>query len=235
MKKKNLIIIVAVIMVLIILVALLFANKSSTPKETDTTESYTEQETRTGIALPYYMQNSCKITRIFPYTGPFVEDGSDSHCENAFAVIIENTTDKDIQLVSFTLTTATDTYTFKVTTLLQNHSVTVIEQEGKSFTNEDIIEVNITEEVLFTEKPSDCRDILEVTPLQSLINVKNLTDKDITNAYFYYKNMSEDGSWLGGITYRVSMNDLLKSGELRQLAAGHFGENSRILFVTYAN
>ena len=232
MTKKIFIIIVAILLLALTAIIITFKANLKQPSTSNTTQINTENN-KAGISLPYTIAQGCRITRCFAYSGPYVEDGSDTPCENIFALLIENRSGRDIQLLSLKLKTRDRTYSFRLTTLLNNHAITVLEAEALEFSESDITEVYIDKIIYFSEKPSLCLDILRATPQDGFLNIKNISDKDIANAYFYYKNPYQDGSWLGGITYRAAINQAIKSNELRQIPAAHFRNESKILFVTY--
>ena len=76
-------------------------------------------------------------------------------------------------------------------------------------------------------------DKLKIQVLNGAINVTNISGEDIEeNIMVYYKN-KEDGAFLGGIAYRISLEGGIKSGEVRQKTAKHLLKSeSEILFVT---
>lgn len=85
----------------------------------------------------------------------------------------------------------------------------------------------------FQEKPQMYKDVFELTVMDGIMNIKNISDKDIDGViYVYYKN-TRDGGLFGGITYRVPF-DSLKSGELKQMSSKNLSkENSVMEFITY--
>ncbi|MGN1418231.1 MAG: hypothetical protein ACI4W6_02770 [Acutalibacteraceae bacterium] len=229
MKKKVLI----TVLVVVLLAAAVFAavkvagNEKATDVLSDTSQS--------ALSLPYELSNGCEIAEIKAYDGPFVEDGSDSEMKNVFAVVLKNTTGKHFQYVTLTLTIGGEDYHFEATTLFDNSAVTVLETSAKPFVNDKIETVSVDKSVEFSSEPTVHPDELEITVMDGLMNVKNISGKDIDgNIYIYYK-ISDGEDWLGGITYRASTNGGLKADELRQIPANHFKkETCKVVFVEYA-
>lgn len=184
------------------------------------------------ITLPLLLDCGLTITDIGKYAGLFVEDGSDEPVSNILMIQVENTTDKDLYLAAITMTIGNQTASFQLTNLPAGAQAVLLEQNRMEYT--DQMPTNIqTENEVFTEKFSMCEDRIKVTALNGVINVENISGTDIPDdIYVYYKNYA-GGIFHGGITYRVRITGGLKSGEIRQLIASRFYENSsRLLMVS---
>lgn len=231
MKKK---VIIAVITVVTLIAALLvgigIANKNGQGERTGQTETTASSR----LSLPYTLSNGCEIAQIKSYSGPFVEDGSDEEKENVMAVVIKNTTGKHIQYMTFRLISGENEYLFKVTTLFDNSAVTVLESSGAAYTEDKIDRVELTQSVVFSSAPTVHPQELEITVMDGLMNVKNISGEDIEgNTYVYYK-LTDGDDWFGGITYRASVNGGLKNGEIRQIPANHFKKDTcKVVFTEY--
>jgi hypothetical protein len=75
--------------------------------------------------------------------------------------------------------------------------------------------------------------VVEISGLPGTINVKNISEADITGTiYIYYKHRAGD-TYYGGITYVTKVQGGLKAGEIRQIIASHFVPNScQVVAVT---
>lgn len=235
-----------------ILLCLLFvlsfsACGNKTPSENSTEENTTGESTTEKRELPDIVKNS-KVTKngaveiyngvyiydIKPYSGKFVEDGSDDELKDIMSVYLINTTDVSYQMLDFTLLLPQGKYSFSAKTVFANSSFVVLEKDRNFIppkTDEFIVDV--TDVVMFNEKPSVHLDKFEITYTDKIINVKNITGEDIENVYVYYKNVKDD-IFFGGITYRVSVGKV-PAGEIIQTVAERFAPDSmKIVFVTYA-
>lgn len=168
------------------------------------------------------------------YSGKYVEDGTDAEVENIAAITVENTGSKNIQYAEITVTVGGKDFLFNASTLLPGTKMTVLECNHAAYTEGDVTACGISVNAEFAEAPDTMTDRLTVQLLDGVVNVKNISDEDIsTTVRIYIKNI-EDGVYFGGITYRISL-DSIASGEIKQLSASHVSaDNSKVVFVTVA-
>lgn len=231
MKKK---IIIAAVAVLVVIAAAIIGIKfAENDKETET--AVTEETTVVSqLKLPYKLSNGCEIAQIKSYNGPFVEDGSDVEKTDVFALVIKNTTGKHFQYMTVNIKIGEKDYNFKLTTLFDNSAVTVLESTGAAYNDQKIDTVTLTQSVEFSSDPTVHPKELEITVMDGLMNVKNISGKDITSDIYVYYKLTDGDDWFGGITYRASVSGGLKNGELRQIPANHFKKEScKVVFTEY--
>ncbi len=230
MKKK---IFIAVIAALAVVCAALIGVKLMKSGENTVTDSKVTTEVR-QLKIPYTLSNGCEIADIKAYSGPFVEDGSDSEKTNVFALVIKNTTGKHFQYMTVNMKIGEKDYNFKLTTLFDNSAVTVLESTGAPYTDEKIDTVTLVQSIEFPSEPTVHPNELEITVMDGLMNVKNISGKDISSDIYVYYKLTDGDDWLGGITYRASTGGGLKNGELRQIPAKHFKKDScKVVFTEY--
>lgn len=226
MKRK--VIIISIITVAVILiasalcVAIFYADKQ--------TQSDAEN-------IPYYLHPGYEVISVGTYSGEFVEDGSDRTVNNVCMITVKNNTSDNIKLLEIqAVDTEGEVYDFVITTLLINSQVTVLEKNAKTADSNIVFEeFTVIRSVEFTENVSVHSEKFEITAMDSVFNIRNISAENYENpVYVYYKNKSEKG-YFGGITYRAKVNSL-KSGELMQIPASHFDiDNSEVLFVSFTS
>ncbi|MGN1443826.1 MAG: hypothetical protein ACI4XE_08250 [Acutalibacteraceae bacterium] len=231
MKKK---IIIAVFAALSVIAAAMIgvkfakSNRNTVSTSTDTTAVSSQ------LKLPYTLSNGCEIAEIKSYSGPFVEDGSDVEKTDVFALVIKNTTGKHFQYMTVNIQIGGNDYNFKLTTLFDNSAVTVLESTGAPYNDQKIDTVTLTQSVEFSSDPTVHPKELEITVMDGLMNVKNISGKDITSDIYVYYKLTDGDDWFGGITYRANVGGGLKNGELRQIPANHFKKEScKVVFTEY--
>jgi hypothetical protein len=210
----------------------------TTPAESSGTESTAPpamQETlpqQATVQLPIALQEGLVITDIGKYAGIYMEDGSDETVSNILMIQLENTTEKDLYLAQIKLEYGNKTAVFQVTNLPKGAKAILLEQQRMSYT-EQLPQSASAENVVFTTEFSMFADQLEVTALNGVINVKNISGKDIPeDIYVYYKNYAGN-MYYGGITYRIRIEGGLKAGDIRQVMASRFNQSSsRLMMVT---
>lgn len=209
-------------------------NTTADPSGTEYTDLPTAEtsDLQNNIQLPFALQEGLVITDIGKYAGVFMEDGSDEPVSNILMIQVENTTGKDLYLAQIKLEYGDKTAVFQVTNLPNGAKAILLEQQRMSYTVQMPQSASV-ENVAFTTEFSMLADQLEVTALNGVINVKNISGKDIPeDIYVYYKNYVGN-LYYGGITYRILIEGGLKAGEIRQLMASRFNQSSsRLLMVT---
>ena len=200
-------------------------------EETVAATQETKPQTQ-SIQLPFALQEGLTITNIGKYAGVFMEDGSDEVVSNVLMIQVENTTGKDLYLAQIKLEYGDKTAVFQVTNLPNGAKAILLEQQRMSY-DAELPQGAVAENVAFTSEFSMFADQVEVTALNGVINVKNISGKDIPeDIYVYYKNYASD-LYYGGITYRIRIEGGLKAGEIRQVMASRFNQSSsKLLMVT---
>lgn len=189
-----------------------------------------------GKEFPIKLSEDIEITDAFAYNGEFPEDGSFEVKNEVFALKVTNKSDKDIQLVRIYVVTDRKECLFEITTLPSQKSVTVFEKNAQSvYADEKILEIREENKVFFENKLSVHADEFELTQLDRVFNVKNISSNDISpDVYIYYKRTDANGDYFGGITFRSNAG-AFKAGEFKQAPARHFvNGSSEVLLVDYA-
>lgn len=167
------------------------------------------------------------------YAGIYMEDGSNEVVNGLMSVLIENTSDKDLQLARITLNYE-ESYQFEVTNLPAGSSAILLEKNRKPMPEGSLVTA-IAENVAFFQESMDTYDdMFKISGMDGALNVKNISSNDINgNIYVYYKYIADD-TYYGGITFRTKVEGGLKAGEIHQVMTGHFDpDNCKITMVTY--
>ena len=168
------------------------------------------------------------------YTGIYMEDGTDEIVSDVLMLIVSNEGEQDIQYAELTVPTSKGEAVFSLTTLPVGEKVVLLEQNRMLWSaDEDYLDVNVKNLAVFSEPLSLCESQLKFQNLDGVINITNISGKDINgDITVYYKNAATDLLY-GGITYRIRLEGGLKADEIRQIMASHFSKSgSRIMFAT---
>ena len=190
-----------------------------------------------GISLPYNIEKkNMEILSIGQYSGKFLEDGSDTDKENILAIVVKNTSDKVIDYGEITMKISgkSGTLKFKVTNLKPGASALVMESSGE-------VEFNTQDRYIYVASNSNTikstslkEDEVAITTKGNKITVENLTDKNINKVYVYYKTVSPGNCYLGGVTYRLKLQNV-RSGKSVSAESRHFSNlSSEIIKVETA-
>ena len=182
----------------------------------------------------FELDHGLTVTGMGPYTGAYVEDGSNDVVSGLLMLSVTNTGDEFIQYAEITLHTENGDAAFSLTTLLPGETVILLElsrlEYDEAWKEATASAANVA---LFSEEPGLCEELVEISALDGALNVTNVSGKTITGEIvIYYKNY-QAGLYYGGITYRVRISDGMEPGEIRQIMSDHFSAtDSRIMFVT---
>ena len=196
------------------------------------TDNGSEDGTAVPLTDPSRQAKGLYILEVFPYTGPYVEDGSNDPCENVCAVRLENRSETHYRYLRFTLTTSKETYTFTATTLFAGARMTILCDEKTAFSGGDIVSEEFLAVTPFDEPPTVHTDTLKITYTDGFINVTNLTDGTLSDVYVYFKDTDESG-YLGGITYRTHFGDIPAGETAQSGAANMHRDTGKVVFATY--
>ena len=194
------------------------------PTETEPVQTVPTQtlptvvETQPGISLDYGLQ----ITDHGSYTGVYMEDGSNEIVSDVMMLVVQNNGEADIQLAELTALCGGEAYRFKLTNLAVGKRAVLLDLDRKRAEGGTPEVVELDSVALFQEPVELHEDAIEIGGLEGMLNVKNISDTDISgDIHIYYKYAAQD-IYYGGITFRVRIQGGLKAGELRQIPAGHF-------------
>ena len=182
-----------------------------------------------------FLDGIVTVEKVGRYAGIFIEDGSDEIVSDVFAITVVNNSEKMLQYAQVMITCGEESYIFDMSTIPAGARAQVLEKERKklpeSLAGAQTVLNTITE---FQEEPSLYGDVFELSPEAYSIEIKNISESNISGDIYVYYKTKVGGLFMGGITYRAKVSDLA-SGEEKSAYAGHFYENdSEILFVTYA-
>ena len=217
-------------------IALLCGCSKDAPQTT--TQPAQEFDPNYGYQFPATVFDDVAVDGIFLYTGVYVEDGSFEDCENIAAIKVTNNTLNDIQLLRIIVKTDVKEMLFEVSGFLAGETVTVLEKSKQTIgANERIAEISYSNRIYYEKNVSMHEDVFQVQGNLATINIKNISDTDITgDIYVYYKIKDPQGNYFGGITFRAKAEGGLKIDEIKQLPAGAFDPyNCEVLFVEYGS
>lgn len=191
---------------------------------------------RTITALQGMCIDELEIVEARNMSGIFVEDGSNEKIDSVFALKVRNTGEKTLQYALVHLTCGDKEYQFAITTLPANETVVVQEQARQSCATKGDWRGFAEYLIWFEKEPNQYEDIFSLTTAENNISLQNISDTDITGPIsVYYKNLA-DKDLMGGITYRVTLQDGLSAGESDTCYAAHYiPENSKIMFIDYVS
>ncbi len=156
---------------------------------------------------------------------------------NVSSAILLNTTEKTLQYITFTENFSDGTvYSYTASTIPPGEMCIVTEDSRSPFKDDSPSTFSDKGVAFFQQEPSVYNDTLQYVGADSILTVKNKSDKDIAeNIVIYYKDYAES-RFTSGVTYRVTIEGGLKSGEIKQIQANHFvNGKSMIMFTQFVD
>lgn len=193
----------------------------------------TENGNVAGMTFPFQVpDSSLQILSVGQYTGPYVEGGEDIPVSNVMSLVVKNTGNQMVEYAEIELSADEDeTVCFTISALPAGTSVMVQEAQQAEYSPDAVYTYSGATEALVADEKSMQEDKLQISGEDGKITVKNLTDSDMDRVYVCYRTISNGGVYLGGIAYRVPVEDL-KAGEEKSIESGHYLQGySSILFA----
>ena len=237
--KKESKILIAVAAILLVCIVAIFMLREIIKTEQEVQLQMTEAETSENafdVVSSTVLHNALEVIDVGSYTGVYMEDGTDELVSKVLMIKLINNSDDTVEYAKFTMNVDGKTAEFTVSTLKPRETIVLLEKNRMEYDDTvDYSEMQVVCENLavFKEPLSAQEDKLKIQILDGAINVTNISNEDIQGQIsIYYKNKAA-GIYYGGITYRITLENGLKAGEIRQLMASHFSETgSEIVFVT---
>ena len=248
-RKRNpaiFIIILVVFLGLLFVPELISMIREKTAAQPDTTNPVvTEPDTEPVTTVPVETDPSDEmqpinlgyeliLEEVGEYTGAYMEDGSDEIVSGIMMARIANTGDQDLQFCKVELTFENDKFLFEITDFPAGATVIALEKNRALMTDEVLSSASLENVAFFNEGMNIYADIFETSGASGMLNVKNISNSDISSdIYIHYKNYIGD-MYYGGIAYRVKIEGGLKAGEIRQIMTGHYDpKNCTIVAIEY--
>ena len=185
-----------------------------------------------GIAFPCKVPGyGLVIEKMDPYTGMFVEDGSNGNVENVAMLLVRNDGDYPVEYTQICVAYGQENLLFDISALPVGESLVVQEKEGKALP--ESVPASATALVVQRAEMEMSQEKVQVTDNgDNTLTVRNLTDKTIPTVRVFYKYyMEEEGIFVGGIAFTVRLTRL-GAGESITIQPSHYtSKTSRVVMV----
>ena len=170
------------------------------------------------------------IRRLNGYTGNFFEDGSEEPVTNVLALQFRNDSEQDIQYAEYVFEVNGEEIPFKLSNLPVGQRCVVLAANRHAFDANEVLKLKSRLVAAVDSLPSADSQILAVVNGDA-ITIMNLTDQPIPVARVFYKTYYADQeTFVGGITYTVTVQNIPAGGSSGAITPEHFsGEMSRFV------
>ena len=164
-----------------------------------------------------------------------MEDGSNEQVTDVLTIVVKNISSDLVEYGLITVDCGGETATFELSALPAGSYALVMEKNRLTYDNTMVLSKPICEQYaepnnLITDFGND----FNVYPSDGVINIENISGRDIeSDVSLFYKNY-EYGLFIGGITYRARFSGGIKAGEIAQCMQQHYSlEKSAIMYMSY--
>lgn len=187
------------------------------------------------LEFPYEIQQSSLIIqRVWPYSGSYVEDGTNDPVSDITALLVTNTGKECIEFADITLTSEEGELEFSLSALEAGGSCILLESNRAAYKEENYLKCSA--EIAFLDKMEMSETMVEVKEIKSgALSVKNVSDRKIPGIRVFYKYYDEkDGVYIGGTAFNSQITDL-EAGYTKLVTPAHYaaGQSKVVMVRTY--
>ena len=200
-----------------------------------TVEIPTTTDSETGaqvIAFPCEVPGyQLRLERLAPYTGLFVEDGTNINVENVAMLLVSNQGDYPIEYAQIAVQYGAETLLFDISALPAGAQLVVQEKDGKAV---PAGQANYAKALVVRRANLEMsRDQVEVTDNgDNTLTIQNLTDATIPTVRVFYKYyMENEKVFVGGIAFTVRVTDLDAHGSVTIQPSHYTSQTGRVVMV----
>lgn len=178
--------------------------------------------------------NNLEIIDFGPYSGPFVEDGTDEEVTDVLMLVIRNNGKETLKCANLSMKYGDEKAKFDLSTLLPGEEMIVLEKNRVLYSAEaKMSKMELKNREFFEEKLNLYEDDFQIIQSDGELEIENVSGIEAGGpVVIYYKNLSGN-RYLGGITYSVVVEDGIEPTEIVQQAAEHFTlDNSELMYMT---
>ena len=185
-----------------------------------------------GISFPCQIPGyDMTIAKLAPYSGMFVEDGTNAHIENVAMLLVENNGDYPVEYTQIRVMCGQEELLFDISALPAGEKMVVQEKTGKTISESKATSASAL--VVRRAKMEMSEGKVQVVDNgDNTITVKNLTNENIPTVRVFYKYYMEDENlFVGGIAFTVRISRLGAGASVTVQPAHYTSQTSRVVMV----
>ena len=180
------------------------------------------------ISFPYEIAGTgLVVQQISPYSGYFLEDGSDSSVNNIAAIVLTNNGEA-LDFVGIGSAQGVNSYAFSGSQIPAHSTVIIQEQTGAELLEGDYhsCTATVTASAGF-QTTSDFIQIIDNG--NNTFTVANISEKTIPEVTVYFKNyLPDEDVYVGGITYHITLEDIEPDTGV-EVNSGHYASGYSVI------
>ena len=170
------------------------------------------------------------IERIAPYTGMFVEDGTNVQVENVAMLLVTNTGAQNVEYTQICIRYGEEQLLFDISALPVGERIVVQEKFCKRIPEGDASSASAL--VVYREDMSLSDKISVVDNGNNTLTIKNLTNEMIPTVRVFYKYyMTDEDVFVGGIAFTVRLTRLAAGATITIQPSHYNSATSRVVMT----
>ena len=172
-----------------------------------------------------------RIERLAPYTGMYVEDGTNANVEGVAMLMVRNMSDYPIEYTQIAVQYGAESLLFDISALPKGERMVVQEKDGKSVPAGPAYSAKAL--VVRRANLEMSRDRVQVVDNgDNTLTIRNLTDEAIPAVRVFYKYyMKDENVFVGGIAFTVRVTALDAHGSVTIQPSHYTSQTGRVVMV----
>ncbi len=185
-----------------------------------------------GLQFPCEVPgHNLRIEKLAPYTGIFVEDGTNQQVTDVAMILVKNTGDSAVEYAEITVDYPDKTLCFQITALPAGERMVVQEKSGNVVPKG--VAGRASALVVHQAQMHITPEISVVDNGDNSLTVKNLTNQTIPTVRIFYKYyMKNENMFVGGIAFTVRITSLGPESTMVVSPSHYNSQTSRVVMAT---
>lgn len=185
-----------------------------------------------GISFPCQIPGyNLTIEKMAPYSGMFVEDGSNANIQNVAMLLVNNNGDFPVEYTQIRVACGQEEYLFDISALPAGEKLVVQEKTGKSIPEGKATSASAMVVQRANMEMSEGK-VQVIDNGDNTLTVKNLTNETIPTVRVFYKYyMENEQLFVGGIAFTVRISRLGAGTSVTVQPSHYTSQTSRVVMV----
>lgn len=211
------------------IIALVLLGIRGETSEPEPTQNNLNVQVQPAQKETYDLGDDLELLSVGKFAGIYLEDGTNEVVSNIMMIQVANNSQKDLQLARIRLNYTSFTAEFEATNIPAGQSVVLLEKNRRAYVDEKFESTLVQNVIFFQNNMTTADDQFEISGLEGALNVKNISDADISDDIYVYYKYTSGKQLYGGITFRAMVQGGLKAGEIRQVMTSHYDPDTCVI------
>ena len=185
-----------------------------------------------GISFPCQIpEYDLVIEKLAPYSGMFVEDGSNADAQNVAMLLVKNSGSFPVEYTRIRVACGQEELLFDISALPAGEKLVVQEKTGKAIQESKVTAASALVVQRANMEMSEGK-VKVIDNGDNTLTIQNLTDETIPTIRVFYKYyMEEENLFVGGIAFTVRISRLSAGASVTIQPSHYTSKTSRVVMV----